>query len=173
MQPTGPIWIYFERGWASIYLHIDQRWQIGPGTTRALLLPISGAYARPLSYEPRAASIRKKTPHFCSRMILLHRPPPSPPPCCLLHRAGIFKKSMGARHLGGIGFSYRPARLHRLTEFIPWNQFRTAKTKCRKFETNIPRKGISGPQSQFTHSYVCERIIYPHDGSACSAGGNM
>ncbi len=36
----------------------------------------------------------------------------------------------------------------------------TEKTKCRKFETNIPRKGISGPQSQFPHSYVCERIIY-------------
>jgi hypothetical protein len=39
-------------------------------------------------------------------------------------RAGIFKKSMGARHRGGIGFSYRPARLHRLAEFIPWNQCR-------------------------------------------------
>jgi hypothetical protein len=38
--------------------------------------------------------------------------------------AGIFKKPMGARHRGGIGFSYRPARLHRLAEFIPWNQFR-------------------------------------------------
>jgi hypothetical protein len=31
-----------------------------------------------------------------------------------MHRAGIFKKSMGARHRGGIGFLYRPARLHRL-----------------------------------------------------------
>ncbi len=49
----------------------------------------------------------------------------------------------------------------------------TAKTKLGKFETNIPRKGISGPQSQFPHSCVCERIIYSHDGSACSAGGNM
>ncbi len=39
-------------------------------------------------------------------------------------RAGIFTKSMGARHRGGIGFSYRPARLHRLAEFIPWNQCR-------------------------------------------------
>ncbi len=39
-----------------------------------------------------------------------------------ISRAGIFKKSMGARHRGGIGFSYRPARLHRLAEFIPWNQ---------------------------------------------------
>ncbi len=45
----------------------------------------------------------------------------------------------------------------------------TAKTKCR----NIPRKGISGPQSQFPHSCVCERIIYSHDGSAFSTGGNM
>jgi hypothetical protein len=36
----------------------------------------------------------------------------------------------------------------------------TAKTKCRKFETNIPRKRISGPQSQFPHSCVSERIIY-------------
>ncbi len=41
-----------------------------------------------------------------------------------------------------------------------------AKAKCRKFETNIPRKGISGPQSQFPHSCVCERIIYSHDGPA-------
>jgi hypothetical protein len=49
----------------------------------------------------------------------------------------------------------------------------TAKTKCRKFETNIPRKGISGPQSQFPHSCACERFIYSHDGSAFSAGGNM
>jgi hypothetical protein len=33
-------------------------------------------------------------------------------------RAGIFKKSMGTRNRGGIGLSYRPARLHRLAEFI-------------------------------------------------------
>jgi hypothetical protein len=37
----------------------------------------------------------------------------------------------------------------------------TAKTNCRKFETNITRKGISGPQSQFPHSCVCERIYIP------------
>ncbi len=30
----------------------------------------------------------------------------------------------------------------------------TAQTKYRNFETNIPRKGISGPQSQFPHSCV-------------------
>ncbi len=46
----------------------------------------------------------------------------------------------------------------------------TTKTKCRKFEKNIPRKGIAGSQSQFPHSCVCERIIYSHDGSP---GGNM
>jgi hypothetical protein len=49
----------------------------------------------------------------------------------------------------------------------------TAKTNCRKFEINIPRKGISGYQSQFPHSCVCGRIIYSHDGSAFSARGNM
>jgi hypothetical protein len=30
---------------------------------------------------------------------------------------------MGARNRVGIGLSYRPARLHRLAEFIPWNRF--------------------------------------------------
>ncbi len=41
----------------------------------------------------------------------------------------------------------------------------TGKTKCRKFETNIPRKGISGPQSQFPHilclwaSYIFPRWV--------------
>jgi aminopeptidase N len=35
--------------------------------------------------------------------------------------AGKFKESMGARNRGGIRLSYRPARLHRLAEFIPWN----------------------------------------------------
>ncbi len=38
--------------------------------------------------------------------------------------AGIFKESMGTRNRGGIGLSYRPARLHRLAELIPWNRFR-------------------------------------------------
>jgi hypothetical protein len=37
----------------------------------------------------------------------------------------------------------------------------TAKTQYRKFETNIPRKGITRPQSQFSH----------HDWNACSAAG--
>ncbi len=38
-----------------------------------------------------------------------------------------------------------------------WQQCqRTAKTKYGNFETNIPRKGILGYQSQFPHSRVCE-----------------
>ncbi len=41
----------------------------------------------------------------------------------------------------------------------------------RKFETNIPRKGISRPQFQFPYSCVCERFIYSHDRSAYSAAG--
>ncbi len=46
-----------------------------------------------------------------------------------------------------------------------------AKNQCRKLQTNIPRKGIAGPQSQFPHSYVCERFIYSHHRSAYSAAG--
>jgi hypothetical protein len=37
--------------------------------------------------------------------------------------AGIFKQSLGARNQVGLGLSYWPARLHRLAELIPWNQF--------------------------------------------------
>jgi hypothetical protein len=47
----------------------------------------------------------------------------------------------------------------------------TAKIKYRDFETNIPRKGLSGSQSQYPHSCVCERFIYSQDRSAYSAGG--
>ncbi len=49
----------------------------------------------------------------------------------------------------------------------------TAKTQYRKFKTNIPRKGIAGPQSQFPHSCFWERFIYSHVPFACSAAGNM
>jgi hypothetical protein len=49
----------------------------------------------------------------------------------------------------------------------------TAKTKYRNSETNIPRKGISGSQSQFPHSCVSDLYVYFHNRSACSAGGNM
>jgi hypothetical protein len=34
-----------------------------------------------------------------------------------------FLRSLWARNRGGRGLSYRPARLHRLAEFIPWNRF--------------------------------------------------
>jgi hypothetical protein len=35
-----------------------------------------------------------------------------------------FQNSLwGARNRVGIGLSYRPARLHRLAELIPWNRF--------------------------------------------------
>jgi hypothetical protein len=49
----------------------------------------------------------------------------------------------------------------------------TAKNQYRKFEPNIPRKGIARPQSQFPHSSVCERFIYSRDRSAYSATENM
>jgi hypothetical protein len=47
----------------------------------------------------------------------------------------------------------------------------TAKTQYRKFETNIPRKGIARPLSQFPHSCVCERFLYSHDRSVYSVAG--
>ncbi len=39
--------------------------------------------------------------------------------------AEIFEQSMtmGARNQVGLGFSYRPARLHRLSRSILWNRF--------------------------------------------------
>ncbi len=37
--------------------------------------------------------------------------------------AGIFNQSMGARNWVGIELSYRPVRLNRLAELIPWNRF--------------------------------------------------
>ncbi len=50
---------------------------------------------------------------------------------------------------------------------------RTTKNQYRKFETNIPRKGIAKPQSQFSHSCVCERFMYSHHRSAYSSAENM
>jgi hypothetical protein len=38
-------------------------------------------------------------------------------------KGGIVPPNLYIRNRGGIGFSYRPARLHRLAEFIPWNRF--------------------------------------------------
>jgi hypothetical protein len=47
----------------------------------------------------------------------------------------------------------------------------TAKTQYRKFETNIPRKEIAAPRSQFPHLCVCKRFINCHDRSAYSGVG--
>jgi hypothetical protein len=43
---------------------------------------------------------------------------------------------------------------------LGFDPIHTAKTQYRKFETNIPRKGIVRPQSQFPHSCVCERCVW-------------
>ena len=45
--------------------------------------------------------------------------------------------------------------------------------EAETFPSNISKKGMSKPQSQFPHSCVCEPFIYFHDRSAYSAGGNM
>jgi hypothetical protein len=41
----------------------------------------------------------------------------------LVFCAGILEQSMGARNRVGIKLGYRPSRLHRLAESIPWKQF--------------------------------------------------
>jgi hypothetical protein len=53
---------------------------------------------------------------------------------------------MGARNRGGIGLSYRPARLHMLVEFIPWNQFR-GPINIKKYGLRIPGVGAGGLSS--------------------------
>ncbi len=47
----------------------------------------------------------------------------------------------------------------------------TVRTQYRKFETNIPRKGIALPQSQLPHSRNCERFINSHNRSDYSVAG--
>ncbi len=61
-----------------------------------------------------------------------------------------------------------PVRFFLRFFYVPWMHCKDTKPKL---ETNIPRKGITRPQSQFPHSCVCERFIYSHDGSAYSAAG--
>jgi hypothetical protein len=55
--------------------------------------------------------------------------------CC----AGIFKQCVGTRNRVGIGLSYRPARLHRFAELIPWHRllgsFKSLKIRLCKRES--------------------------------------
>ncbi len=63
--------------------------------------------------------------------------------------------------------------IHTVAHLVNLGRSAQAKNQYRKFETNIPRKGIARPQSQFSPSCVCERFMYSHDGSAYPAAGNM
>jgi hypothetical protein len=78
-----------------------------------------------LSYRGEYALTRKeqfsflperlaRTPQQIQTQIIPHQ---------VKYRAGIFQQSIGARKRVGIGLSYRPVRLHRLAEFVPWNRF--------------------------------------------------
>ncbi len=55
---------------------------------------------------------------------------------------------MGARNRLGIGLSYRPARLHRLEEPIPWNRF------LATLKLKIP--------SLYCGEYMCRVQLPPH-----------
>jgi hypothetical protein len=120
---------------------------------------------------------------FPIRHLFIHRPPPHPPP-----PVASPPPRPSDPHSRSVGRSVRqPQSMH----FLHFNTFRwkimitsyisffevglgtnlpyNAMTQYRKFEANIPRKGIALPQSQFTHSCVCERFIYSHLRSANSA----
>jgi hypothetical protein len=45
--------------------------------------------------------------------------------------AGILEQSIGTRNRVVIGLSYRPARLHRLVESIPWDRFLNQSLKLK------------------------------------------
>jgi hypothetical protein len=54
--------------------------------------------------------------------------------------AGILKQSMGPRNRVGIGLSYRPARLHKLAESIPWNWLTRGSLKVLKYRLWVERR---------------------------------
>jgi hypothetical protein len=66
-------------------------------------------------------------------------------------RAGIFKQFMG---LGTgkeyLGLSYRPAGLHRLAEFIPWNRFLGS--------INVSKYGLQHPRPA-SHTLPAEPVF--------------
>jgi hypothetical protein len=61
------------------------------------------------------------------------------------YSAGLLEQSMEARNRVGTEFSYRPARLHTLTESIPWNRFleplKVKKYRLSRMSTADVRKG--------------------------------
>ncbi len=61
--------------------------------------------------------------------------------------AGILEQSMEARNQVGIGLSYRPSRLNRLAESIPWNRFLASLIKSLKNRLWSPLWGISRPHT--------------------------
>ncbi len=72
----------------------------------------------------------------------------------------------------------QPASSSTASRYSPTAQPISSSTALQRQKTKIskqlfPEKGISGSQSQFPHSCVCERFIYSHDRSAYSAGGNV
>ncbi len=98
----------------------------------------------------------------------------------LLHpEQEFFKESMGARNRGGIGLSYRPARLHMLAEFIPWNRFlgsinvkkiRVLCTLCR-FQMKRWDKGTVASRRWSGLSAGRYFIIYPYQRKDSGEGG--
>jgi hypothetical protein len=72
---------------------------------------------------------------------------------------------MGARRRVGIGLLYRPARLHSLAEFIPWNRFRGS-IHVQKYQlwSLISSETIGGKGALLTESiesFIKEQAFSP------------
>jgi hypothetical protein len=76
---------------------------------------------------------------------------------------------MGGRNRVGIGFSYRPAGLHRLAEFIPWNRF-LGSINVRKFGLSI--HSLSEQSIHFQGSPFTFRVIHSFSGQSIHFQGN-
>jgi hypothetical protein len=116
--------MYTQSGNCHLLAYIPSWWKIGPawlgwGVARPPLFTLSTIKYKVVGYVP--AERADTLPKFLLYSVACPVREKGGQDGC----AGISKQSMGARNRVGIGLSYWPARLHRLAELIPWNQFRT------------------------------------------------
>jgi hypothetical protein len=80
---------------------------------------------------------------------------------------------MGTRNQVGIGLPYRPARLHRLAELIPWNRF-FGSFKVKKFGLRVLslslQSSVLGLPHPLTRRQVCSPLLWLRGGTHSLAG---
>ncbi len=88
------------------------------------------------------------------------RTPPPPLTTVYVYSAGIFKQSMGARFRVGIGLLYRPHRLHRLAELIPWNRFLISTCRGGTIVIVHRKRGIWVPSLNPTSALWTKQLLW-------------